>query len=377
MSHARHHALRRLALVLAAVACVIGSEVALPDSRVSPGIAKAVADSGSPQAYDRSLHAADCGLLGREFVPGLGCARDRCVDGATPWRRAAGAEACALVGKPPGFGFAATVPASRCVALHRRWIDQVNYCASQPDRSVPFVRDAPQCTGAASVYVILAETPGRYDECLTPARADELSRLAAARGTELADEVAVRSSTQCVDRPGHAYVDGRCTHDAGHRHTGGGVLIVGDSMTWRGGDELARLRPGFAIDGEPARRPTELAARLDAYRAGHGQPSGLVVELGTNAAPDYGRADLAAVVRTLPAAAAVLFVLPYVEAGGPAPSRFAAWMRSVAAARPGTCVADWPAYVRAHPGLLQDGIHVRNDAEGEWARWVSEQWARC
>jgi hypothetical protein len=52
-------------------------------------------------------------------------------------------------------------------------------------------------------------------------------------------------------------------------------------------------------------------------------------------------------------------------------------MRSVAAGRPGSCVADWPAYVRAHPGLLQDGTHVRNDAEGEWARWLSGQWDDC
>jgi hypothetical protein len=40
-------------------------------------------------------------------------------------------------------------------------------------------------------------------------------------------------------------------------------------------------------------------------------------------------------------------------------------------------VADWPAYVKAHPGLLQDGNHPQNAAEGEWAAWVVQQWARC
>ena len=31
----------------------------------------------------------------------------------------------------------------------------------------------------------------------------------------------------------------------------------------------------------------------------------------------------------------------------------------------------------AHPGTLQDGVHVVHRAEGRWARWLIEQWARC
>ena len=87
-----------------------------------------------------------------------------------PWRKVAGAEACALVGQPKGFGFAATVDVRHCQDLHRRWIAAVNYCASQPDRSLAAVRDAPQCASPASIYVTLSETEGRYDECLTTAR---------------------------------------------------------------------------------------------------------------------------------------------------------------------------------------------------------------
>jgi hypothetical protein len=76
-------------------------------------------------------------------------------------------------------------------------------------------------------------------------------------------------------------------------------------------------------------------------------------------------------------------VLPYVQSsddpkvGSPWTQRFDGWMRGIAAARPHTCLADWPAYVRAHPGLLQDGTHVRNPAEVEWARWLLTQWDRC
>ena len=189
MPLARRHALRRrLAVLVLGVVAVIAAEVSLPGSSLAPGTATAVADSGS--TYDRSLRAGECALLGRTYAKGLGCARDRCVEGAVPWRKVAGAEACARVGQPKGFGFAATVDVRQCQDLHRRWIAAVNYCASQPDRSLAAVRDAPQCAGPASIYVTLSETEGRYDECLTTARVAALSRQAAAHGTTLAAEVA-------------------------------------------------------------------------------------------------------------------------------------------------------------------------------------------
>jgi hypothetical protein len=362
MPFARQHALRRrLAVLVLGVATVVATEVSLPVSSLAPETATAVADTG--RTYDRSLRPVECGLLGRVYSTGLGCARNRCVDGAVPWRKVAGAEACALAGQPKGFGYAATVAVRQCQELHRRWIAAVNYCASQPDRSLPVVRDAPQCVGPASTYVTLSETEGGYDECLTTARFAALSRQAAARGTTLAAEVGARQ------RPGE--------------RRSGGVLVVGDSVTWRGSDELARLAPEVTVDGEPARRPTELAGRLDAFRAERGQPTGLVVELGTNPAAGYGLRDLATTIRGLPPLTEVMLVLPYVGVSSDPvvtstwSQRFDGWMRSVASGRPHTCVADWPAYVRSHPGLLQDGIHPRNDAEAAWARWVLGQWDRC
>jgi hypothetical protein len=352
---------RRLAVLAFGVLAVVTAGVALPVSSVAPETAAAVADGAT--TYDPSLRAGQCALLGRAFVPQLGCGRDGCVEGAVPWRKVPGAEACALPGQPRGFGYAATVDVRECRALQRRWVAEVNYCASQPDRTVAVVRDASQCTPPASVYVVLSEAAGRYDECLTTRRADSLSLQAAARGTTLAALLAQRQR--------------------GTEAGPGGLLMVGDSVSWRGADELARLDPALTVDGEPGRRPTELAARLRAYRARHGRPTGLLVELGTNRAPDFRRRDLADAVRSLPNAAPVMLVLPYVEihgnraAASPWSRRFGGWMRSVAAGRPGTCVADWPAYVRAHPGLLQDGIHPQNTAEGRWAHWILRQWARC
>ena len=209
----------------------------------------------------------------------------------------------------------------------------------------------------------LSETAGRYDECLTTARVAALTRQAAVHGTTLAAEVGARQRR----------VEPRSD----------GMLMVGDSVSWRGSDELARLRPLMTVDAEPARRPTELAARVDAFRAQHDQLSGLVIELGTNPAPGFEHRDLAAVVHSLPTETPVMLVLPYVEVSSDPvvvsswSQQFDGWMRSVAADRPLTCVADWPAYVRSHPGLLQDGIHPRNDAEAAWAEWVLAEWDRC
>ena len=384
MPNAPRYALRRrLAVLLLGVLVLLGGEVTLPTSSVAPGAVTAQAVTGSPQDYDRSLRAAECALLGRVHVTGLGCARDRCVAGAVSWRRVRGAEACALTGQPRGYAFAATVEVRRCRALHRRWIAPVNYCAAQPDRSLALVVGAPQCLPPATVYVTLSEDEAHADECLTKARATRLARLAAAHDTSLAAEVALRSPTQCRYRPGHAYLAGRCTPVRARRRVGSRVLMVGDSVTWRGSDELTRLRPGFTLDGEPGRRPSELASRLAVFEARHGTPAGLIVELGTNSSPGFDRAMLAAVVGSLPERTQVMFVLPYlaVDSDPTVPAlptqRFGGWMRSLAAARRLSCVADWPAYVRSHPGLLQDGIHTRRAAEGEWARWISAQWERC
>ena len=50
-------------------------------------------------------------------------------------------------------------------------------------RPVPgAVFNAPQCTGAATVYVNLQETEGYYDECLTTERAVELVQRSAVEG---------------------------------------------------------------------------------------------------------------------------------------------------------------------------------------------------
>ncbi len=369
--------LRRLGAALLAALCLLAPTLVL---QAAPGAGLA---AGGAAAYDAALGQADCALLGRAFVPGSGCSRTRCVAGAEPWRRTYGAEACALRGGRSGYGFAATVDVRLCTALGRRWIAEVNYCASEPDRSLEVRYDAPQCVAPATVYVPLEEREGYLDECLTPARAAELVQLTVPDHLSLFYEVALRSTVQCPTRPGHVVVDGFCTTDPGFRPAGGGVVVIGDSLTWRGSDELGRIRPTFTLDGVPARPATELAPRLAAYRAAHGRPAGVVIELGTVPAPSFRRQDLARAVASLPRSTRVMLVLPHFELSDhpdvvtPQSTAFDGWMRGLARSRARTCVADWPAYVRGHPGTLQDGVHTTHAAEGRWARWISQQWARC
>ncbi|MDX6299115.1 MAG: hypothetical protein QOF53_329 [Nocardioidaceae bacterium] len=369
---------RRLGAALLTILCLLAPALL---SQAVPGPSSAAGAQAA--AYDHQVHAADCDLLGRVFEKHLGCSRTHCEEGAVLWRRTYGAEACALRRAPKGFGFVATVDVRECKALNRKWISQVNYCASEPDRTTDALYNAPQCTGAATVYVTLQETEGFYDECLTLDRAAELVHDSVLDHLTLQQEVSLRSATQCPYRPGQAFVNGVCAPVPGFQPVGGGTVMIGDSLTWRGSDELGRLRRTFTIDGEPARPPTELASRLAHYRAGHGQPAGLIIELGTVPARTFGRSDLVRAVRSVPKRTKVMLVLPYYVLQEsplvvtPQSRKVDGWMRALAQGRSHTCVADWPAYVRAHDGILQDGVHTKHGSEGRWAHWISQQWSHC
>ena len=88
-------------------------------------------------------------------------------------------------------------------------------------------------------------------------------------------------------------------------------MLIGDSIAWRGTDELGRMRPAFHLDGMPSRRLTDLEPGLDAFRLDHGDPDGLIVELGTNSDTDFDKGDLDSILDSLPAETLVMLVLPY------------------------------------------------------------------
>ncbi|MXG88136.1 hypothetical protein [Nocardioides flavescens] len=331
-----------------------------------------------PGAFDSSVGATQCALLGRRWSQQRGCARSRCVAGAVLFNANLGAEVCA---SRAGAPYGTYVEPSRCVALGRVWVASANYCASSPDRGTEAVAGAPQCRAPDAVYVVQGEKPGHYDECLAPAYADQLRGLAAAAGTTLAQQVDRRSALQCGDRVGRAMVDGVCAlSDAPPPAHTDQTLVIGDSLGWRSADELEGRRPGWAVDAMPSRKIGELRGRLDAYRAVHGQPSALVVELGTNATTGFSERDLRSSVRSLPRSTAVLFVLPYRQvARGNAPSAatYGGWMRDLARTRSRTCVADWPRLLDQRPGLLLDGTHPTHRGEKVYAGLLATGLSGC
>jgi hypothetical protein len=384
---------RFLALVVAlpAVVTLLGGS-ALPTQRavvaqrftveaVAPAaVAEKVsfADSAAAEAgrYDAHLGPRGCGLLGRTYDATRGCSRDACVAGAVPGNRNVGAEVCRLRG---GHVYATSVGATTCRSLGRVWIEPVNACASNPDRARTLVAHAPQCAGRRSTYVTHTEREGRYDECLTPSAVHALRVLAARRHTTVEGLAAQRSPVLCAQRPRHAMRDGVCRLERDQPLATGGVLLVGDSIAWRGADELARLRPGWTVDGDPGRRLVALPSRLHRYAAGHQAPTGLVLELGTNHSPGYAYADLVRDVAALPAGTRLMLVAPY-RSGDPgraATAQVARWMRTLAASRPDTCVADWRRLALDHLGSLVDGVHPTSDNEASWASWVATRWDRC
>ncbi|MXG88742.1 SGNH/GDSL hydrolase family protein [Nocardioides flavescens] len=362
---------------------VVATVLALaPDPARAQVSSQVTSQVSSTARTDSRIGPTDCRLLGRVYVGGQGCSRDRCVPGARIAKAARGAELCALRGQGD-HAFGAPVDYRLCAQLHRRWVAQVNWCAANPDRGRAVITHAPQCTGTASTYVTHSDRAGAYDECRSPGDVRRLREQARQRGTTLEREARETSAVICSTRPGHRFTDGRCERGHDPADTPGGVLLVGDSIAWRGQDELGTRWPDAHLDGIPSRRLDDLRPRLDAFEADHGAPDGLVVELGTNAARGFRASDLRAVLDTLPARTPVMLVLPYRADPHrpaeiqPASTRTARWMRRLATDRPATCVADWRGVVAARPGVLVDGVHPTSSAETFWAEWIVRSWRSC
>ena len=74
------------------------------------------------------------------------------------------------------------------------------------------------------------------------------------------------------------------------------------------------MRPGSAdwiIDLRPGRRLDELPGRLSWFRANHGDPDQVVIQLGTNRRKGFNEGDFRDTMLSLPASTPVLFLLPY------------------------------------------------------------------
>jgi hypothetical protein len=349
---------------------------------VSLGVVGTTATAGSGAAVDPRLSHAECNLTGRAWIGG--CARHRCVPGAAMFKEGHDAELCRLAG-PGGAEYARPISAQRCRQLNRVWLGEINSCASNPNRNRRVVLASARCLGAASTYVNHSEEEGYYDECLTPHRVAELRQVAKRKKISLNQAALDRSRYNCSYRGGWVMQEGVCVRRPGPPPAAdlGGFLMVGDSVSWRADDELAARQRGWDLDLRPGRRLDELPGRLEVFRADHGNPDQLIVQLGTNRRQGFNEDDFRTVMASLPDSTPVLFLLPYRKFNGDnsgpvaATKKYASWMKRLAADRPETCLADWPTYAAAHLSNLVDGEHPDARHEDWYARYVVRAWGNC
>ena len=335
-------------------------------------------------SVDKRLSQGQCALTGRVWIAGRGCSRHHCIPGATMFKEGHDAELCQLSGRT-GAEFARPINSRRCADLGRVWIGAINSCASNPNRARYVVPNAPQCAGAATIYVNHGEEEGRYDECLTPGRAAALERLARRKHESLNEVALDRNRFNCSYRAGWVMDDGVCVKREGPVPASqrGGFYMVGDSVSWRADNELYAREPGWILDLRPGRRLDELPGRLKWFRANHDNPDQLIVQLGTNRRQGFNEDDFRDTMASLPATTPVMFLLPYRkfqgDNAGPvhATKKYGRWMRDLAAGRPLTCLADWPSVAASHLSNLVDGEHPDAAHEGWYARYVVRAWDDC
>jgi len=363
---------RALPVVLAVLALAAGLTVV-------SGTAAEAAPSVDPR-----LSQGQCALTGRVWVAGHGCARHYCVKGATMFKEGHDAELCQLRG-PKGAEYARPIDSRRCHDLGRIWIGEINSCASNPNRARLVVPNAPQCLGSGKTYVNHSEEEGRFDECLSAGRVAKLRKIAKRKRESLNEASVDRNRFNCSYRGGWTMKNGTCVKRQGPVPVSqqGGFLMVGDSVSWRADDELFARERSWELDLRPGRRLDELPGRLDWFRANHGNPDQVIVQLGTNRRQGFNEGDFRDTMASLPASTPVLFLLPYRQFRGDnqgpvaATKKYAGWMRELAANRPLTCLSDWPKIAASHLSNLVDGEHPDARHEDWYAKYVVRAWGTC
>ncbi len=143
--------------------------------------------------------------------------------------------------------------------------------------------------------------------------------------------------------------------------TGGGVLIVGDSLEVGTSPYLQADLPGAAltVDAEESRSSSTV---LEALRENVNPSQSVVVfDAGTNddpAAPDALAANLAAAAEVAGQRCMVVATINRPPYNGYGPDGLNAVVTAFAASRPGTQVVDWRSAALANPGVIySDGVH--------------------
>ena len=179
--------------------------------------------------------------------------------------------------------------------------------------------------------------------------------------------------------------------DSGQAATNPNVYLIGDSISYRGTDNLRSLGVHWQINAFPGRTLTPLSDLIAARLAQGPAPRTLIVELGTNvdATNPYTEGDFRSALAQLPHTTRVVLVTPYRDPAKYDPSvwspstpataaEFASMMAHIAATRKNTCIAPWARFASRHRYLLADGIHPKGPYKPHWgSRGPGQQaWAK-
>jgi hypothetical protein len=155
------------------------------------------------------------------------------------------------------------------------------------------------------------------------------------------------------------------------------TVVIGDSLSNYGRDNLLGYKPAWEVDAVNGSTPATLPGRIDAAVKRHGgeHPGTIVVELGTNYSSSWSGADYGVVRQKLPGTR-IVFVTPGRDpfvVGRTSAQRAATYayhMVRIANDDPRACIVPWAEAVDANPALLRDGVHATAAAEDRWAREV-------
>ncbi len=172
--------------------------------------------------------------------------------------------------------------------------------------------------------------------------------------------------------------------DTSARHGPRAPLIIGDSISVMGSQEIRQLRPYFGLDAIRGSLVDTLQQRLADHLDTYGTPRRLVIALGTNTAPHWSRSKYLAAVDMVPRSTQVLMIAPWVPKNDKPASEsrgklahwrtyyYARWMHDIARERPNVCVIPWRAWAHHNPRMLYqpNGVHPKPKAQWHWAHMI-------
>lgn len=162
------------------------------------------------------------------------------------------------------------------------------------------------------------------------------------------------------------------------------TILIGDSLSNHGKDNLKGYRPTWEVDAINGSSPATLSNRINIAVSNHDgeHPSTIIVALGTNYSSSFAPADYRIVREKLPQTR-IVFVTPGRDpfvVGQESAQRAAAYayyMIRLANVDRRMCIVPWAEAVDANPGLLSDGVHATAAAEDRWAREIVQGTEAC